>query len=141
MEEVKYIPGDLVKFKDKVQAITNIDRETSYRIEISMENGICVCKPEDIETHIRPVKLTPEIILKQNGWEQWWKGKHFYRTHLGENADSLLYLYLWDIGHGGGFIVRVGEDMCTYYKIGEIQYVHQLQHLLFVLGLDSNLKV
>ena len=126
MEEIKYIPGDLVKFKDKVQAITNIDRQTSYRIEISMENGICVCKPEDIETHISPIPISPEI-LKKNGWNE--VGLNVFE----HPNNSLIEVHLYTV-----------QSSEVYYEnelLLEFDYVHQLQHLLFGLGLDSNLKV
>ena len=140
MEEVKYIPGDLVKFKDKVQAITNIDRQTSYRIEISMENGICVCKLEDIETHISPIPLTSEI-LKKNGWKKyiciseiWYSDEVFIG---GDKDDEKSYIY-FELHHKGNCWDIFQRDKLLRKGI---KYVHQLQHLLFGLGLDSNLKV
>lgn len=87
---------------------------------------------------IEPIKLTPQI-LEDNGWEQGELKKE-------DNARAYYYTY-----SKKGCIVELRYypscDMFLPY-IGQealmnilFLYVHQLQHLLFGLGLSSNLKV
>ena len=89
-------------------------------------------KAEDLRTgddiNIEPIPLTPKI-LEKNGWER----------------DKLVpYIY----GHEAHNI----EVICTPNSkwvdvtlkgdtLHRIKYVHELQHILWVLGLDANLKI
>lgn len=115
MEEVKYIQGDLVKLNGKTVKITFAGHEL-----------------------IEPIRLTPQI-LEDNGWV---KGE----LKKEDNACDSYYPY-----SKKGCIVELRYypscDMFLTY-IGQealmnilFLYVHQLQHLLFGLGLSSNLKV
>ena len=78
--------------------------------------------------NISPIPLTPEI-LEKNGWEQ----------------DKLVsYIY----GHKAHFIEVIctpnSEWVYVTFKgetIHRIKYVHELQHILWALGLDANLKI
>lgn len=75
-----------------------------------------------------PTPLTPEI-LEKNGWER----------------DKLVpYIY----GHEAHNIEVIctpnSEWMCVTFKgdtIHRIKYAHELQHILWALGLDANLKI
>lgn len=77
---------------------------------------------------IEGVLLTPEL-LEKNGWER----------------DELVsYIY----GHEAHNIEVIctpnSEWMCVTFKgdtIHRIKYVHELQHILWALGLDANLKI
>lgn len=77
--------------------------------------------------NIDPIPLTPEI-LEKNGWKR----------------DKLVsYIY----GHKAHFIEVIctpnSEWMYVTFKgetIHRIKYVHELQHILWALGLDANLK-
>lgn len=79
-------------------------------------------------TEIAPIPLTPEI-LEKNGWER----------------DKLVsYIY----GHKAHFIEVIctpnSEWVYVTFKgetIHRIKYVHELQHILWALGLDANLKI
>lgn len=78
--------------------------------------------------NIDPIPLTPEI-LKKNGWER----------------DKLVaYIY----GHEAHYIEVIctpnSEWVYVTFKgetIHRIKYVHELQHILWALGLDANLKI
>lgn len=78
--------------------------------------------------NIDPIPLTPEI-LEKNGWER----------------DKLVpYIY----GHEAHYIEVIctpnSEWMYVTFKgetIHRIKYVHELQHILWALGLDANLKI
>ena len=78
--------------------------------------------------NIEPIPLTPEI-LEKNGWER----------------DKLVaYIY----GHEAHNIEVIctpnSEWVYVTFKgetIHRIKYVHELQHILWALGLDANLKI
>ena len=89
-------------------------------------------KAEDLRTgddiNIEPIPLTPKI-LEKNGWER----------------DKLVtYIY----GHKAHFIEVIcipnSEWVYVTFKgetIHRIKYVHELQRILWALGLDANLKI
>lgn len=133
MEDVNYIPGDLVEFCGRMQRIENIDNQTTYRVSIRLEHGWFVNKPEEILKFLKPIPLTP-AILEANGWET--QNKWYY--FLGIHRYSIRFLGI-DFEHKspkGNLYVEINGD-----NVKEIQYCHQLQHLLFGLGLNSELKV
>lgn len=71
-------------------------------------------KAEDL----KGVPLTPEI-LEKNGWK--WDGQDFVK---------------------GAIVLYPEADYFVLDRFGtKIKYVHQLQHLLFGLKLDSNMDV
>lgn len=135
MEEVKYIQGDLVKLNGETIKITFAGRDVIEYIPLDRKGG------DEWRTSrklIEPIKLTPQI-LEDNGWV---KGE----LKKEDNARAYYYLY-----SKKGCIVELRYytlcDMFLVYIDQEalmnilFLYVHQLQHLLFGLGLSSNLKV
>lgn len=135
MEEVKYIQGDLVKLNGKTVKITFAGRDVIEYIPLDRRGG------DEWRTSrklIEPIKLTPQI-LEANGWR---KGE----LKQGDNARDSYYPY-----SKKGCIVELRYypscDMLLVY-IGQealintlFLYVHQLQHLLFGLGLNSEMEV
>lgn len=86
---------------------------------------------------IEPIPITPDII-KQNGWEQ---AKHIVDEDGFEwyvfSKDAVLpdlYYYPTDGNDFSAFVC--GNEVCH-----GIKYVHQLQHILWALGLDAEMKV
>lgn len=159
MEEVKYIQGDLVMTDGKpfgtkkgvVYVVTASDpnRTFTFKDGTVLKGAVtldAIMEEDDayfVETstwvkHIVPIKLTP-AILEANGWE---KGE----LKKGGNARDSYYPY-----SKKGCIVELRYypscDMFLPY-IGKkalmnilFLYVHQLQHLLFSLGLNSEMEV
>lgn len=82
------------------------------------------------ECDIRPIPLTEEILVK-NGWDF---TKSDYSVYCKEdtNGDAELskdeYGFYWSIN-------------CDEYVILRIDYVHQLQHLLRLCGIDKELVI
>ena len=85
-------------------------------------------------TDIVPIPLTPEI-LEKNGWRElkskrytWWKTRldGFY-YFIKPNKD---YPSVWELCRGN-----------TRYRFKKIKYVHQLQHFLFGLELNSDMNL
>lgn len=126
----KYIIGDLVKYKvGGLEFIAEITNTSKY--------GYCFkCVSDDIsgilcKEFAKDIPLTPEILVK-NGWKN--DGYDWYRL-----PSKRAYLYITkDITTLGEFLVCVGLDR---HNLASISFVHQLQHLLFGLGLNSEMEV
>lgn len=138
MKETKYIPGDLVMVK---KAALQFARNKVFKV-ISSHNGsiLHVVILGDNETYriygdsVRPIPITSEI-LEKNGWDKepsenatWYK----YRTDK-----SNLYICK-DSFNNKDWLVCVALDK---HCVTNINYVHQLQHLLFGLGLNHEMEV
>lgn len=130
MECIKYIPGDLVYIPKFGNYYTIISCGT-YPYEARDENDNDVV----IEyTDIVPIPLTPEI-LDNNKWKRlkskrytWWRarfdGVYYF---IKPNKD---YPSVWELCRG--------KTKCRFKKI---KYVHQLQHFLFGLDLNSDMRL
>lgn len=83
-----------------------------------------------IGDHIEGVPLTPEI-LEKNGFEM--------------REDTVVYaknrLSLKPLEDEKGYQVGLGSLHFFYVKVKIVKYVHQLQHILWALGEDANLKI
>lgn len=81
--------------------------------------------------HIRPIPLTEEILVK-NGFDK----KYFdydFSYDLYED-DNVSFVRLYDHGEGVFFTETSGGDIL-------IKYVHQLQHLLRLCGIEKEIKL
>lgn len=136
MERIKYIPGDLVSVyvgvkKYIVEVIGTENKNEVFSYQIKFPNGEIQYADKD---NIVPIPLAPEIIEK-NGWKElkskrytWWKARldGFY-YFIKPNKD---YPSVWELCRGN-----------TRYRFKKIKYVHQLQHFIFGLDLDSNMNL
>lgn len=120
----KYIPGDIVyNHKKEIIRITS-----SYLKGTKLfyyRDGECGWIREDA---IKPIPLTPEI-LEKNGWMlyhlyYWFVEKECLKLHLLEFDN-----YSWNACIGNN-VIRI--NMCS---------VSDLQHLLFGLGINSEMEV
>lgn len=130
MERIKYIPGDLVYIPKFGNYYTIISCGT-YPYEARDENDNDVVIEE---ADIVPIPLTPEI-LDNNKWKRL-KSKRYtwWRVRL----DSVYYFIkpnrdypsIWEFCRGN-----------TRRRFRKIKYVHQLQHFLFGLDLNSDMRL
>ena len=136
----KYIPGDIV-YNHKKEII---------RITSSYLKGTKLFYYRDgnygwiREDAIKPIPLTPEIIEK-NGWKKevmsrGVKNSHCVYTKPDIKEYGYFPIYI-EKGIGDEFEVYpfTGNNVCT--QIAYIKYVHQLQHLLFGLGINHEMEV
>jgi len=139
MEQNIYIPGDLVMFNNEVVMINEVDNAAGD--ENPFIYITCTNKRKSFyerSSEVNPIPLTPEI-LKKNGWYETSDGVFEKSIFIGKDEDNEeIYAHLiafyegidgWDIDKEDTFLVH------------NIHYVSQLQHLLFGLGLDSNIKL
>ena len=126
MDKLEYIPGDLVKFATNTYTIVNFE-------ENFLHNKICYALISTNSTKttfvadrdILPIPLTPEI-LEKNGW------KKLYEKFFEKNVNDIRLT----IELSENFYVAINRIF-----IMEIHYIHELQHLLFGLGLKHEMEV
>ena len=132
--EQKYIVGDIFMVDNQPRKVTWIGASFP-RVEI--DGGDVACKNSDL----KPIPLTPEI-LEKNGWKR--NGGQYsftFKPYVGYKVELI------------GFFVEMFKDVHDMLKYKYFQiflenkniygcfYVHQLQHLLFGLGLNSEMEV
>ena len=116
----KYIEGDIVEYDNKVMAIKEPRDGSHFDLSCPKEGLVyCFVSVEDIA----PIPITPEI-LKKNGWQEGY-GIYYY--------DDVT-------------VVPMDEGYCIIglkeiADVLHINYIHQLQHFLFGLGLNSEMEV
>ena len=110
----EYIIGDVVMYDNKIMVIKEPGDGIFFDLSCPEEKLVyCCVRVEDI----KPMPLTSEI-LEKNGWK--WDGQDFVGV-------CLLY------PEGNYFVFDAFRT--------KIKYVHQLQHLLFGLGLDFDFNL
>lgn len=85
-------------------------------------------------SNIDPIPLTPEI-LEKNGWKKRTEGWYFMMI------SKYMYLSV-EFGYDNGirvFLKRATDGL--YVKLNVANNVHELQHILWALGEDANLKI
>lgn len=84
--------------------------------------------------NIEGIPLTPELLKKNNFKEE---------QHQKEGTSEWYDYYHYDLGIN--IVYEVEEDKFAAYldgkKLREIKYLHELQHILWALGLNAELKI
>ncbi len=126
--------GDIVKVKTVsgavklciVQSLMQGARGASVK-EINNDNN-------GYTMDISPIHLTLEL-LEKNGFKE--------EQHQNEGTSEWYDYYHYDLGIN--IVYEVEENKFAAYldgkKLREIKYVHELQHILWALGLDAELKL
>lgn len=139
----KYIIGDLVKYKvGGLEFIAEITKTSKYGYcfkAVSDDISGTLCKE-----FAKDIPLTTEI-LEKNGWvkkvmSRGINNSHWVYTKPDIEEYGYFPIYI-EKGIGDEFDVYpfTSNHVCT--QIAYIKYVHQLQHLLFGLGLNSEMEV
>ena len=113
--EQEYIKGDIVMYDNKIHTIIDVLGINNYELSY-IEHPV-------YQLELSGVPLTPEI-LEKNGWK---------KDDRGYNFRDIIFLNKDDFG---GWVVGIGEDY-----ILTIASIHQLQHLLFGLGINHEMEV
>lgn len=143
--------GDLVRVccncslpEGTVCAVTEIDSETASR---DKKGFVSLNFPDDNDDgpcgvwccNIEGIPLTPEI-LEKNGFEVTYPGK-CYNKQMGEHKRFLSrYLSIeyidteWEVSMNY-------DTLIDHVTLCSVRYVHELQHILWALGLDAEFKV
>lgn len=123
MKQSEYIPGDWVKASDQLCRVEEVfvNRLTKeYEYTLIYPNGN---SSRIVIGEIEPISLTPEI-LEKNGWEK--KDDLFWKSY------ELVTLVVQDK------ILRI-VDLRSNLILRSLEFVHELQHLIF--GLDDNSEI
>ena len=150
MDKLEYIPGDLVMTngvplgtaKDVVYRVTSSDPSKTLKLDDGtvLKGVVCLENIEGVEfgdkgylsgdccawvKDIVSIPLTPEIIEK-NGWKK----------------DDATWIF--KKGNISIFILLDDETYAVYLfevRIFEFNFIHQLQHLFFGLGINHEMEV
>lgn len=128
----KYIEGDIVMYGNNIMIIKEPREECHFDL---LWNNWIIYSYINIE-EIKPIPLTPEI-LKKNGWV-----KDTHRHCLDEMSAEAYEKKDFPLTH---FNVTFGKKRiqashdCLFVR--NLKYVSDLQHLLFGLGLNSEMEV
>lgn len=137
MEEVNYIPGDLVTVKEESNIVwriigikSKVDNDILYSAETLEENPLRMYL---WGFQFVPICITP-TILETNGWKT--QNKWYYFLDINKGFFSSIGIDFVHKSPNNNLYVEVNGS-----NMAEIQYCHQLQHLLFGLKLPHYLKV
>lgn len=153
MDKLEYIPGDLVMTNgipigtkkgivyqvtesnaDKYAKVKDGNAFTELKGSVTLSNlkgktirddGFLFCDSGAWVKDIVPIPLTPEI-LEKNGW------KKLYEKFFEKNVNNIRLT----IEFSENIYVAINRIF-----IMEIHYIHELQHLLFGLGLKHEMEV
>lgn len=121
MEAKEVMTGDWVKYGNRFAIIQSITpNECCILVSCSGSDELIWETYDNIE----PIPITPEI-LEKNGWEERPTGYVFYTD--GKRYDNSL----WYIFGSNTFVVNNAEF--------QIKYVHQLQHVLRLCGIEKEI--
>lgn len=120
----EYIKGDIVMYDNRIHTIMDTLELNNYELSY-VEHPV-----HQLELSGVPITLE---ILEKNGWrkdeEASFKTQSYYKKNFGVNTIT---------------IIATNEDFRVVYNttgIRYIQYIHELQHLLFGLGINSEMEV
>ena len=120
----EYIKGDIVMYDNRIHTIMDTLGVNNYELSY-IEHPVH-------QLELSGVPLTPEI-LEKNGWKK--DEEASFKTQL---------YYKKKVGIRTIFVIVREENLRVVYNntyLVTIQYVHELQHLLFGLGLNSETEV
>lgn len=155
MDKLEYIPGDIVKIEygeatGKIGFVTNtfLRRKGCYSLVVFIGKGFQGSSKDDwIQTYndeVSPIPLTTEI-LEKNGWKKeamsrGIRNRHWVYTKPDIEEYGYFPIYI-EKGIGDEFDVYPFTDNHDCKQIAYIKYVHQLQHILFFLGINSEMEL
>lgn len=138
--------GDLVRVnrdcafpKGTMCAVTDIRPEKVFKDKVGVVSLSAINDDDDGPwgawcCYIEGIPLTPELLEKNRFKEE---------QHQKEGTSEWYDFYHYDLGINIVYEVE-GNKFAAYLdgkKLREIEYVHELQHILWALGLNAELKV
>ena len=134
--EQKYIKGDIVMYDNRIHTIMD-------KLELNNYELSYISHPVH-QLELSGVPITSEI-LEKNGWEKEVMSRGVKNSHLvytKPDIEEYGYFPIYiEKGIGDEFDVYPFTDNNVCKQITYIKYVHELQHLLFGLGLNSEMEV
>ena len=122
--EQEYIKGDIVMYDNKIHTIMDTLGVNNYELSY-VEHPVH-------QLELLGVLVTPEI-LEKNGWER------------DEEASFKTQLYYRKKSISKSIVIIIRKDTLRIVYNNEclniIQYIHELQHLLFGLGINYEMEM
>ena len=120
-------------------AVTDIRPEKVFKDKVGVVSLSAINDDDDGPwgawcCYIEGIPLTPELLEKNRFKEE---------QHQKEGTSEWYDFYHYDLGINIVYEVE-GNKFAAYLdgkKLREIEYVHELQHILWALGLNAELKV
>lgn len=139
-----YIPGDLAFHYIPKTTIKKYVKVYVCSINNASSLEDMDGKLYDYIGELYPIPLTPEI-LEKNGWvkevmSRGVKNSHWVYTKPDIEEYGYFPIYI-EKGIGDEFDVYPFTDNNVCKQIAYIKYVHELQHLLFGLGINHEMEV
>lgn len=132
--EQEYIKGDIVMYDNKIHTIMNTFGVNNYELSY-------ISNPVN-QLELSGVPLTPEI-LEKNGWDKEGKdGSDFSLSEVfmggdEDDEDNFTCFQLYYQNKTDGWVIDMRGEPLKF----EVHYVHELQHLLFGLGINHEMEV
>ena len=126
--EQEYIKGDIVMYDNKIHTIMDVIGVNNYELSY-IEHPVH-------QLELSGVPLTQEI-LEKNGWDFTGYNTDFNGNLLNICSKRDILPYLYDYYATEGFSVSI----CGKIVLPNIKYAHELQHLFFGLGINSEMEV
>lgn len=125
----------MIKAEDlRIGDIVRYGKNTITILAVHANGGVCFTDGKDQlyaeDVLLESIPLTPEI-LEKNGFE----------IREGTVAYAKNRLALKPLDEGKGYQVGLGSLRLFYIEVRIVNYVHELQHILWTLGEDANLKI
>lgn len=148
MNNLEYISGDLVEAWIGINTGSLVAEVVGYNPlyqEYILNNWFieetigCISITED---RITPISLTPKI-LEKNGWDKDDEDESIFylsEAFLGgdkDDEDNYTCFQLYYQNEKDGWIIDMRGELLK----SDIHYVHELQHLLFGLGINHEMEV
>lgn len=134
--KLEYIPGDLVMVDNDIVKV--MARSVNYFLKIINNYDVMFHSGnvyKYIPNKLKPIPLTPEI-LEKNGW--------YGATHIKQSDDNTKILYK-TFKRKGYPTIKVSQELKITCELSpfivKLESVPDLQHLLFGLGLNSEMEV
>ena len=132
----KYIIGDVVMYDNRIHTIMDTLELNNYELSY--------IRYQVNQLELSGVPLTTEI-LEKNGWKEevmsrGVKNSHWVYTKPDIEEYGYFPIYI-EKGIGDEFDVYPFTDNNVCKQIAYIKYVHELQHLLFGLGINHEMEV
>lgn len=90
-------------------------------------------------SYVEGIPVTPEILNK-NGFKEEIIGEYYTKSLDNDECHLTRYLAVeWESGDEGVSIKYCTQD--NYVPLRQIRHVHELQHILWVLGFGAELKL
>ena len=135
----KFIVGDVVMYDNKIMVIKEPRDGSHFDLSCPKEGLVyCFVSVDDM----KPVNLTP-AILEKSGWDKDERDENVFslsEAFLGgdeDDEDNYTCFQLYYQNKKDGWVIDMRGEPLKF----EVHYVHELQHLLFGLGLNSEMEV